>query len=346
MRKSALVSIIVPVYNVEKYLRECLDSIINQTLKEIEIIVIDDGSTDSSPTIIDEYAKKDSRIISIHQKNKGYSYTINKGIKLAQGKYIGIVESDDFIDSNMYKSLLDLGLKYDADIIKGGFYKYNSFLPENKQKEYFFCPSEVDLRNAPQKAFTLEEWPKIIALHSSIWSSLYSSTLIKHCKVPESTGASYQDLPFMLTLMCAASRIAVDKTGYYYWRNEPNQQHSTSVKGEKALLMVHNSKVGIDIVKKSGKYNSLKEALFIQIFWANLPFLYNIEKKYRKTYYENLFSLLKPLKNDKNFKYQYFRFYDKLFFKLLLTGNYTLVYIGLSLAKTRRKLKHIISKTN
>ena len=342
MKKDILVSIIIPVYNVEEYLQQCLDSIVNQTLKQIEIIIINDGSTDNSPAIIDKYAKKDPRIIAIHQKNKGYSYAVNKGIQLAHGQYIGIVESDDYIELNMYKSLLTLGLKNNADIVKGGFFKYNSFLPKDKQKEYFFCPSGVDLRNAPQKAFTVEEWPKIIALHSSIWSSLYRSKLIKKCKVPESAGASYQDLPFMLTLMCKASKIVVDKTGYYYWRNEPNQQHSTSVKGEKALMMVHNSKVGVDIVKKSGKYNPLKEALFIQIFWANLPFLYNIERKYRKPYYDNLYSLLKPLKKNKDFKYQYFRSYDKFFFKLLLTGNYPLVCAGISLARTRRKLKKIL----
>ena len=93
------VSVIIPVYNVEKYLRQCLDSVINQTLKDIEIICVDDGSTDNCPNILDEYAAKDARIKIIHKKNEGYGKAMNVGISHASGEYIGIVEPDDYIDS-------------------------------------------------------------------------------------------------------------------------------------------------------------------------------------------------------------------------------------------------------
>ena len=99
------VSVIVPVYNVEKYLDRCLDSIINQTLNEIEIILVDDGSTDSSGEKCDEYKKKDLRIKVIHKKNKGLGYARNSGLEVATGKYIAFVDSDDYIDRRMFESL-------------------------------------------------------------------------------------------------------------------------------------------------------------------------------------------------------------------------------------------------
>lgn len=103
------ISIIVPVCNVEKYLSKCLDSIVNQTLKEIEIICIDDGSTDDSGAILDSYSQKDSRIKVIHKKNSGYGNSMNVGMDCAEGEYIGIVESDDCILPEMYEELYRAG---------------------------------------------------------------------------------------------------------------------------------------------------------------------------------------------------------------------------------------------
>jgi glycosyltransferase involved in cell wall biosynthesis len=104
------VSIIVPIYNVEKYLRECLDSIVKQTLKDIEIVCVNDGSTDSSLDIIKEYAEKDERVKYIDKPNSGYGISMNQGLDKAQGEYIGIVESDDFIKPEMFEELYNLAL--------------------------------------------------------------------------------------------------------------------------------------------------------------------------------------------------------------------------------------------
>ena len=103
----AKVSIIVPTYNVENYLVECLESIVNQTLKDIEIICIDDGSTDNSGKILDEYAQKDSRIKVIHKENAGYGKAMNLGLDNATGEYIGFVDSDDFVGEDTYKTSID-----------------------------------------------------------------------------------------------------------------------------------------------------------------------------------------------------------------------------------------------
>ena len=114
------ISIIVPVYKVEKHLNRCVNSIINQTYKNLEIILINDGSPDNCSTICDHYAETDSRVIVIHQENKGLSGARNSGIKMASGDYIGFVDSDDWIEFDMYKTMLNAFEKYDVDIVECG----------------------------------------------------------------------------------------------------------------------------------------------------------------------------------------------------------------------------------
>ena len=115
-KREPLISVIVPIYNVEEYLDKCINSILNQTYKNLEIILVDDGSPDNCPKMCDEYAKKDNRIKVIHKKNGGLSDARNKGIEIANGDYIGFVDSDDWILPTMYESLLSILLKYNADI--------------------------------------------------------------------------------------------------------------------------------------------------------------------------------------------------------------------------------------
>lgn len=119
------ISIIVPVYNVEKCLNRCLDSIINQTLKDIEVILVDDGSTDNSSYICDEYAKQDSRIKVIHKENHGAAAARNTGMEIASGDYIAFVDSDDYIELNMYEEMMKVNEIYDCDIVMCDCFKEN-----------------------------------------------------------------------------------------------------------------------------------------------------------------------------------------------------------------------------
>ena len=277
------VSIVIPVYNVERYLRQCIESVLALTLTEIEIILIDDGSTDGSPEIIDEYAARDERIVAIHQKNQGYSAAVNLGIDKASGEYIGIVESDDFVEPTMYEKLYHEATSYDANIAKCMFYKYDS--TREVPDEIFVNPGGVDLRNAPDGCFAPSDWPEIIAMHSSIWAAIYKSDFVKKIKIPESAGASYQDLPFMTKLMTSTEKICAVKEPLIHWRNEPGQVHSTSVSGEKSLLMAKNTLLALDILENSGKFEELKNAFYAQAIWTNSSFFYRIEKQYREQYY-------------------------------------------------------------
>ena len=158
----SLISIIVPVYNVELYLNECINSIRNQTYKNLEIILIDDGSTDNSGKICDEYAKIDSRIVVIHKENKGVTSARKVGVEIANGKYIGFVDSDDYIDKEMYKNMLKKILETDADFIDCGCIRFsdsnNIYYPKN------FYRSDIELnemnRDNIMCQFITNRWEK------------------------------------------------------------------------------------------------------------------------------------------------------------------------------------------
>lgn len=130
------ISVVVPIYGVEKYLKQCVDSILNQTFKNMEVILVDDGSRDRCPQMVDEYAAQDARVVAIHQPNGGYGKAVNAGIARARGKYIGIIESDDWIAPDMYEKLFAQAEKTGAEITKGNFYWVT-----NSAKGEMFCSS-------------------------------------------------------------------------------------------------------------------------------------------------------------------------------------------------------------
>ena len=119
-----MISILVPVYNVSKYLRQCLDSLVNQTIKDIEIICVDDGSTDSSHEILEEYAAADSRIVIVTKANGGLPSARNAGLDVAKGKYVGFVDGDDYVDTDMYRKMYNAAVANDADIVVCGAHPF------------------------------------------------------------------------------------------------------------------------------------------------------------------------------------------------------------------------------
>lgn len=210
-------SIIIPVYGVEKYLREALDSILNQTFTDFEVLLIDDGGKDSCPQIIDEYAQKDSRIKALHKANGGYGHTCNYGLSRATGEYVTIFEPDDYIESKMYEDLYNLAIKHDADIVKSNFYKQMDNIKDNnaykmKWGQTYNIPSD--------KAFKIQDYPQFLYFHPSIWSCIYKKEFLdKHnIKFVEAPGAGWTDNPFQVQTMCLAEKIVYTDEAYYHWR--------------------------------------------------------------------------------------------------------------------------------
>ena len=161
-----LVSLLVPIYNVERYLRECLDSACSQTLEDIEIICLNDGSTDSSPDIIREYMARDPRVRMVDKPNSGYGASMNRGLAEARGRYIGILESDDFFEPDALEMLVNAAEKHKAQVAKANFWLYWS-VPEEKNELF-----EVVPKKAAGRAVNPSEEPDIFFAKPSIWSAV------------------------------------------------------------------------------------------------------------------------------------------------------------------------------
>lgn len=230
------VSIILPIFNVERYLEQCLNSICNQTLSNIEIICVNDGSTDSSGEIIDAFASKDSRIVPIHKKNEGYGKGVNAGLDMATGQYVGIVEPDDFVDLSMFEKLLNRAENCNyPDIVKSAYWRIceadtpqESILPSN----YFHCVANS------QTTFKLKDDAEFLFHHPSIWSAIYRSDFLTEHSIRmfEIPGAGWADNPWLIETLAQASSISyVDECLYYY--REFNLGSSSIVKDPSIIFL-------------------------------------------------------------------------------------------------------------
>lgn len=234
MEGNVKVSIVVPIYNVEKYLRQCLDSIANQTLKEIEVICVNDGSTDTSPAIIQEYVKKDSRFKCIDKPNTGYGNSMNRGFDLACGEYIGIVESDDYADPDMFESLYNQAHKHNLDAIKSGYYLYYS-RPKEKNIKQVIVSSALDRKTiCPREDFSAKmEMVEFYNIKPTIWSAIYKCDFIRenNIRFNETPGASYQDASFNFKVWTCANRAQLVSEAYLHYRQD-NENSSVNSKGK------------------------------------------------------------------------------------------------------------------
>lgn len=217
-------SIIVPVYNNDKYLKECLDSILAQTLKSLEIICIDDGSTDKSADILDSYAKEHSQIKVFHNKNYGYGYSINFGITKASGEYIGIVESDDMVLPEMFETLYNAAVKNCCEIVKSNFYYYWS----NSKRVL----QQVMPLDSIGEVFRPQEKTSIFWSMPCIWTAIYKRTFLveNNIKCLETLGASYQDTAFNFKAFAKANSAFLLNDAFLLYRqdNETSSVKSAS----------------------------------------------------------------------------------------------------------------------
>ena len=205
------ISVIIPVYNVEKYLAECLTSVVNQTFKDIEIICINDGSTDNSPKILEEFAQKDNRIKIINQENQGMSCARNAGLAVATGEYISFIDSDDYVSTDLYADLqkfLPAELIYFNACIFPMSEKYQAL------QNYIQCKFEGEL--------PITE--KIISqTNVHIWNKIFKASIIKENNIKFPDGLYFEDFPFMFEYLHSINTVKfVGGRGYYFYRQQPN----------------------------------------------------------------------------------------------------------------------------
>ena len=210
------ISIIVPVYNCEKYIEKCINSILNQTFKDLELILIDDGSSDKSGEICEEFKQKDSRVKVIHEKNSGVSIARNVGINIAKGKFIGFVDSDDYLSSDMYEFLYENLKNSSADISVCGI--MNCFLkrlPNGDIKE------EQTLQSSMCKKGILSgEQAFAEALKSRIFSvnpvnKLFPAKFLKNERFP--ANKTSEDAFLIPKILAKANRVVYDTTPKYFY---------------------------------------------------------------------------------------------------------------------------------
>lgn len=215
------ISILVPIYNASDFLRQALKSLVDQTLPDLEIICINDGSTDNSLAIIQEFAQQDQRIVVLDKPNTGYGDSINQGIKLAHGEYIGILEPDDYLEFNALEKLYQLANWHRADIVKANYY-----LLENGQTRKLepIRPQDTGKIIVPRQDHF------IFRLPPAIWSAIYRREFLQenHLGFLPTPGASYQDLGFNIKTLALAQRVILTTDAFLYYRMDNANSSSNS----------------------------------------------------------------------------------------------------------------------
>lgn len=282
------ISILVPVYNVEKYLRQCLDSLVSQSLKKIEIICVNDGSTDRSGDILHEYATRFSQIKVINKTNSGYGHTMNTALRAATGEYIGIVESDDFVDAEMFKQLYDLAYRTDADIVKSNFWAYRDGRDEFVE---IFNDIEYEKKICPRR-----ENISIFYGLQTIWSSIYQRKFLINNDIwfNETPGASYQDVSFVFKSLACARKMVVTKNAFVHYRMD---NPSSSVKSKQKVYCIFDEVDNIEsflsdkqelkehclCILAALKYRLFKENFSRISLEYKMPFLYRAIEELKNT---------------------------------------------------------------
>lgn len=266
-----LLSVVVPVYNVEKYLRKCIDSIINQSIKPIEIILVDDGSTDNSGSICDEYSNIES-IIVLHKANGGLSDARNAGVKLARTQYIGFVDSDDYIEKDMYELLYSNMVKFDADISFCG--TYDVYATETRLA---YSTTEGLFQTDSKEAVKLVLEGKKASV--SAVNKLYKkSLLIKH---PFLVGKTSEDAHFIIPYLTEIQKAVFDMSPKYYYVHREGTTTTRPFK-KSDLSIVEAYENNRTIVQE--KYPDLINLANFRYYWS---LFYIIDKMMRTDSYGN-----------------------------------------------------------
>lgn len=277
----ALVSVIIPTYNVEDYIGECLDSICNQTLNDIEIICIDDGSDDSTLDKLNEYASKDDRIKVISQENKGPSSARNAGLDNALGKYIYFMDSDDYLELNALEKLTDIAEENSLDLIIFKLINFDDGSEEKYETRYYNIEALSDLKNT---VFSYKDIPdKIFHIAVSPPGKLFKRNLIKDIRFIE--GVIFEDNIFFIEALFNSTRLYFYDEYLYNRRVRPGSL-MTSKKNFADYIFVSNRL--IDITKENGMFDACKASLFDKIIINNYSRFSQSQGESKLEYFDKL----------------------------------------------------------
>lgn len=324
-----LLSVIIPIYNVEMYLDRCMESIVNQSYKNLEIIMVDDGSPDNCSSKCDEWAKKDRRIRVIHKSNGGLSDARNKGIEIAKGDYLAFVDSDDFIDNKMFSVLVEALERTKSQISTCGRYLYDN----GKMNQAFVLPEEKVL----SKKEALSELLSAGMINEASWDKIYCRDLFEGIEFPK--GEINEDMPVMPYLIEKAERIVCTGLPLYYYCLNPNSiTQSSKLYSEKQRIVIKHIEFVTTYI--SEKYPEMSASVaefqgrYSQVFFIIFTQHPELIKEYKKDYQiyreyliKNLFVLLKSKRRS---------FKENIELLLGLSGIYKPIW----------KIKHFFNRIN
>ena len=281
--KNPLISIIVPIYRVEKYISKCLDSILSQTYKNLEIILVNDGSDDDSISIAKYYAKKDNRIVIIEEDNKGLSCARNNGINSSNGEYITFVDSDDYIEKDYIEKLYNGIKKYKVDIAIGG---HNTIYSNGKIKEkYSNNEYVIDSKEALEKLLYVDD------IDSFAWSKLYKKSLFDEIKFPRCR--LFEDIATTYKLIDSVDKVCVVSYPIYNYVIREGSITTDEFSNKKMDLIV--SAIEMTHYLKN-KYKDLAKACDAYLMYAHLEtikLLASSKHKYKKEQKELVYYIRK-----------------------------------------------------
>lgn len=236
-----MISVIIPIYNVMPYLPMCLDSILNQSHRNLEIILVDDGSTDGCPQLCDDYAIKDSRIKVIHKKNGGLSDARNKGVETATGKWIYFVDSDDWLDKDAILKLHQFAIEHDCDVVQENmYYVYRENMLYRKASTRELYKTILD-RNDAMRELIINDRVKNFA-----WGKLYKAELIKDLAFPK--GKYFEDSFWQHYVIDKVNRYGIIDEPLYYYRQREDSISGTPSNKIKDLL--EGNKQRLDFIQR------------------------------------------------------------------------------------------------
>ena len=294
-------SVIIPVYNVESYLRECLDSITNQTVKDIEIICVDDGSTDNSPEILKEYQKKDSRIKIITKENGGQASARNLGIKEAQGEYIAFIDSDDFIEAEMLEKLYTKAKDNNLDIVMCKIATYNNQTKEIKDNVWYYMLGIF--RDFEKEIFNHKDTKEFTCnIAVTPYNKIYKTSLIKDNDILFPEGLIFEDEKFFYDTYLRAKRVSIIPEFLYYYRVSRKGSTVDIEKENDYTDIIEISKQIRQTFKETNNYEDYKYLLNNRLIHLQLARFTETSPKYREKFFNLLKEDLQEVLKDKDIK--------------------------------------------
>ena len=264
MSRMIKVSIIVPIYNVEKYIDNCLSSLVNQSLKDIEIIAIDDGSTDDSGKILDKYAKKYSNIIAIHQPNQGISAARNRGLDIAKGEYIGFIDSDDYTDITMFEKMYSYANNNNLDIAVCDYYK--KYIDDSLKEEKTINFEVGNINNNPL-LFT--------DINMAIWNKIFKRNLFNKIRFSK---IKYEDFAIVPHLLMNSQKIGKLNEYLVYYNIHSNSETAVVDKRVFDIFII------LDDINKNFKKYKLLDNNYSEIEYFNIErlIMYSIQQRVQR----------------------------------------------------------------